>query len=71
MTALVLCFKLLNTIFVWSAGVADARLPDGPEAVPAGHPDLPPHHRQLRLDSQRPHLHMEGGTMCGYMCEEV
>ena len=58
MTALV----YTNTVFIWTAGVPDAGLPDGPEAVPPGHPDLPPHHRQLRLGSQRPRLLVEGGA---------
>ena len=58
MTALV----YTNTVFIWTAGVPDAGLPDGPEAVPSGHPDLPPHHRQLRLGSQRPRLLVEGGA---------
>ena len=47
-------------------GVADPGLPDGPGAVPAGHPDLPPHHRQLRLDRARPTVHLEGGLYTLY-----
>ena len=48
--------------YLFYPGVADPGLPDGPGAVPAGHPDLPPHHRQLRLGSQRPRLLVEGGA---------
>ena len=50
---------LMNAIH---PGVPDPGLPDGPGAVPSGHPDLPPHHRQLRLGSQRPRLLVEGGA---------
>ena len=44
------------------AGVADDGLPHGPGPVPAGQSDLPPHHRQLRLDCPGSHLYLEGET---------
>ena len=41
-------------------GFSNSGVPDESEAVPLGHPDLPPHHRQLRLDLQGPPVPLEG-----------
>jgi hypothetical protein len=42
------------------SGLPNPGLPDEPEAVPPGHPDLPPHHRQLWLDCKGPRVSLEG-----------
>ena len=46
-------------------------LPDEPEAVPPGHPDLPPHHCQLWLDCSRPGLCLEGWSQYTQQIEAV
>ena len=50
----------LSLSLICPAGLPHSGLPDGPGPVPPGHPDLPPHHRQLWLGCQRPGLSLEG-----------
>ena len=40
--------------------ITHPRLSNESKTVPAGHPDLPPHHRLLRLDFPGPPVHLEG-----------